>query len=70
MKHLSIDLETFSGADISKTGVYRYCEAPDFEVLLFGYSIDAGPVKVVDLACGEVLPDEIQTALNDPAVTK
>ena len=70
MKNLSVDLETFSSEDIGKTGVYRYCEADDFEVLLFGYSVDAGPVQVVDLACGERLPIEIRHALTDPSVTK
>ena len=52
MKTLSIDLETYSSADISKTGVYRYSESPDFEILLFGYSIDGAPVQLVDLTCG------------------
>jgi len=70
MKNLSIDLETYSSADIGKSGVYRYCEAPDFEVLLFGYSVDGGPVQVVDLACGEQLPPEIRDALSDPSVVK
>ncbi len=49
MKTLSIDIETYSDVPISKTGVYRYCESPDFEILLFGYSVDSGPVQVVDL---------------------
>ena len=70
MKSLSVDLETFSSAGIGKTGVYRYCETDDFEVLLFGYSVDAGPVQVVDLANGELLPVEIRCALTDPFVTK
>ncbi len=70
MKNLSIDLETYSSADIGKTGVYRYSESPDFEVLLFGYSVDSSPVEVVDLACGERMPAEILDALSDPAVTK
>ena len=52
MKTLSIDIETYSSANLQKSGVYRYVEAPDFEILLFGYSADAGPVQVVDLACG------------------
>ena len=50
MKNLSIDLETYSSADISKSGVYRFCEAPDFEILLFAYSVDGGPVQQIDLA--------------------
>lgn len=70
MKTLSIDLETYSDADISKTGVYRYCESPEFEILLFGYSMDGAPVQLVDLANGERLPDEVLNALTDPAITK
>lgn len=70
MKNLSIDLETYSSADISKSGVYRYCEAPDFEILLFAYSVDGAPVQSVDLTCGENLPKEIRAALEDPRVTK
>ena len=70
MKNLSIDLETYSSVDINKAGVYRYSESPDFEVLLFGYSVDGAPAQVVDLACGESIPAEIQEALVDPAVTK
>ena len=70
MKNLSIDLETYSSADIGKSGVYRYCEAPDFEILLFAYSADGAPVQSVDLARGETLPEEIRAALEDPAVTK
>ncbi|CAB1254196.1 POLAc domain-containing protein [Ruminococcaceae bacterium BL-6] len=67
---LSVDLETFSSINLSKSGVYRYVEAPDFEILLFGYSADGGPVQVIDLACGEKLPEEIRAALTDEAVTK
>lgn len=67
---LSVDLETFSSINLSKSGVYRYVEAPDFEILLFGYSADNGPVQTIDLACGEKLPDEIKAALTDEAVTK
>ena len=70
MKTLSIDLETYSSADISKTGVYRYSESPDFEILLFGYSIDGAPVQLVDLTCGERVPEEVRDALSDPSVTK
>lgn len=70
MKNLSIDLETYSSVDINKAGVYRYSESPDFEVLLFGYSVDGDPAQVIDLACGESIPAEIQEALVDPAVTK
>ena len=70
MKTLSIDIETFSSAPLAKCGVYKYVEVPDFEILLFGYSADGGAVQVVDLACGETLPDEVKTALTDEAVTK
>ena len=70
MRNLSIDLETYSSADIGKSGVYRYAEAQDFEILLFGYSFDGQPVQVVDLACGERIPEEVLSALDDPAVTK
>ena len=52
MKTLSIDIETFSDVQLPKTGVYRYCESPNFEILLFAYSVDAGPVQIIDLACG------------------
>ena len=70
MRNLSIDLETYSSADIGKSGVYRYAEAQDFEILLFGYSFDGQPVQVVDLACGERIPEDVLSALDDPAVTK
>ena len=70
MKTLSIDIETYSSTPLQKSGVYRYVEAPDFEILLFGYSVDDGPVQVIDLACGEHIPKEILAALEDEAVTK
>lgn len=70
MKSLSIDIETFSSVNLAKSGVYRYVEAPDFEVLLFSYSADGGEVQVVDLACGETIPADILSALTDDAVTK
>lgn len=70
MRTLSIDIETFSSVDLAKSGVYRYAEAPDFEILLFSYSVDAGPVQVVDFACGEKIPKEIQQAILDNNVTK
>ena len=70
MKSLSIDIETYSGADLTKCGVYRYSEEPDFTVLLFGYSVDGSDVHVVDLACGEQLPDEVKAALTDDSVIK
>ena len=70
MKTLSIDLETRSGADIGKTGVYRYAEDPDFDILLFGVSVDGGPVTVYDLASGEQLPVVLLDALCDDEVIK
>ena len=70
MKTLSIDIETFSSENLTKCGVYRYAEATDFEVLLFGYSADGAPVQVVDLTAGETFPADVRSALTDPAVTK
>lgn len=70
MKTLSIDIETYSSVSLQKSGVYRYVEAPDFEILLFGYSIDGAPVKVIDLTTGEKIPDDILDALTDETVTK
>ena len=70
MQTLSIDLETFSSQLLAKTGVYRYAESPDFEILLFAYSVDGGPVQQIDLACGEKIPSEILSALEDETVTK
>lgn len=70
MKSISIDIETFSSENLQKSGVYRYAESRDFEILLFGYSVDGGEAQVVDLACGEEVPDEIIDALMDDSVTK
>ena len=70
MNTLSIDIETYSDIPLQKTGVYRYCESPNFEILLFGYSIDSGPVQVVDLACGEHIPKEVLAALEGDSVIK
>lgn len=70
MQTLSIDLETYSDQPLAKTGVYRYVESPDFEILLFAYSVDGGPVQQIDLACGEKIPSEILCALEDDKVTK
>jgi DNA polymerase len=67
---LSIDIETYSSADLSKVGVYKYSEADDFEILLFGYSVDHGPATTVDLASGEEIPQEILAALTDESVIK
>ncbi len=70
MRSIEIDLETFSDVDISKCGVYKYASSPNFEILLFGYSVDGGAVKVVDVACGERIPVDILAALSDESVTK
>ena len=70
MKEMSIDLETYSDIDISKCGAYKYAESDNFEILLFGVSIDGGEVQVFDLACGENIPDDILAALSDDTVTK
>ena len=70
MRQIAIDIETFSPATLAKTGVYPYAEHPDFRLLIFGYSIDGGPVEVVDLASGGGLPDEVLAALVDPGVAK
>ena len=70
MKNLIIDIETYSSEDISKCGVYKYVEANDFEILLFGYSVDFGEVRVVDLARGEVIPQEIIEAIKSNYVLK
>lgn len=68
--HLSIDLETFSSVNIKKAGAQAYIRSPDFEILLFAYSVDGGPVQVIDMAQGEVIPQVIFHALTDPAFVK
>lgn len=70
MKTISIDIETYSDVNLAKCGVYKYAESPDFEILLFGYAVDGGPVQVVDLAQGETIPEEILEALTDDSITK
>ena len=70
LKSISWDLETYSSVDLTKCGVYRYCESEDFEILLAAYSIDGGAVQVTDLACGEKLPQEILDVLEDETVEK
>lgn len=67
---LSIDLETYSSADLSKCGVYRYVEADDFEILLLAYAFDEDEVRIVDMACGESVPQEIWDAIDDPGIIK
>lgn len=70
MRHMSVDLETFSSVDIKKSGLYKYVQSTDFQILLFAYSFDDGPVQILDLAQGELLPPEIAFALQDPQVIK
>lgn len=70
METISIDIETYSGNDLNKCGVYKYVQHPDFAILLFGYAVDGGEVHVVDLAEGEEIPEEILAALSDEDVTK
>lgn len=67
---LSIDLETYSDTDLSRCGVYKYAESENFDILLFGVSVNNGPVQVYDLASGDTIPEEILSALTDNAVTK
>lgn len=68
--HLSIDLETFSSVPIAKAGAYKYAQSPDFEILLFAYSVDGSPVEIVDLAQGEILPDWLYEAVKSPDFVK
>ncbi|MDL2317942.1 DNA polymerase [Eubacteriales bacterium OttesenSCG-928-A19] len=67
---LGIDIETFSSVPLPKCGVYRYVDAPDFEILLLSYAMDDGPVQLIDMAAGEQLPGAFLNALTDPAITK
>ena len=70
MRELSIDIETYSSEDLTKTGVYRYAEAPDFTILLFAYAFDDGEIKIIDLASGETLPEEVMAVLTNPEIIK
>ena len=79
MKRISIDIESRSSVDLQKCGMYKYAESPDFDILLFGYAVDGGgsgsggstsEVKVVDLASGEKIPEEILAALGDENIIK
>ncbi len=70
MHKLSIDLETYSSIPIGKAGAFRYVDSDDFEILLFAYSLDNGPVQVIDVASGEVVPDWLVKALHDPDYLK
>jgi len=70
LRFISIDIESYSDVDLSKCGVYKYSSSPNFEILLFGYSVDGGDVRVVDLCLGEEIPADILAALSDESVTK
>lgn len=70
MKRISIDLETYSSVDLGKSGVYKYAESEDFEILLFAYSLNDEKVQVIDLASGEIIPEEILSALSDESIEK
>lgn len=70
MKFMSIDIETYSDIDINKAGVYRYVDTDAFKILLFAYSVDGGPVQLIDLTRGDSIPKEIVKALSDKSVTK
>lgn len=69
-KNLFIDVETYSSVDIKESGAYRYIESPDFEILIIGYALNDNPVKIVDLAQGEEMPEEFEEALLDPDCVK
>ncbi len=70
MHTISIDVETYSSNDLNKCGVYKYVQAPDFDILLFGYAVDDGAVQVVDLVAGEEIPADVLAALSDESITK
>lgn len=70
MKQISIDIETYSSTNLNQTGVYRYADSDDFELLLFGYAVDFGPVTVIDLTQGEQIPSEIIKALDNANIIK
>lgn len=70
MKSITLDLETYSSVNLAKSGVYVYAESSDFEILLLSYSIDGGPVQIVDMACGEKIPPKVMEAIQNPEVTK
>ena len=64
-KDLFIDIETYSSVDIKTCGAYKYIQSPDFEILIIGYAIDDGPVKIIDLLLGEEIPEEFEEAFFD-----
>lgn len=70
MKTINIDLETFSDIDLGRSGIYKYTDSPNFEILLFAYSIDGEPVEVIDLASGEKLSEELLSVVMDDSIIK
>ena len=70
IRHIFIDLETFSSEPIGKTGAYKYVQSDAFEILLFAYGVDYGPVEIVDLASGELIPDWLYAAIKSPEYIK
>lgn len=70
MKSISIDIESYSSVNLAKSGVYKYCESPDFEILLFSYSVDGNAVEIVDIASGEDIPKEVLHAISDDKIIK
>lgn len=70
MRFMSIDIETYSDIDINKSGVYRYVDTDEFKILLFAYSVDGGPVQLIDLTRGDSIPKEIVKALSEKSITK
>ena len=70
MSLLAIDIETYSDVDLVKCGVYAYSDSPKFEILLFAYAFDEEETQIVDLACGEQLPQRVLDALEDVSVVK
>ena len=70
MKHLSIDLETYSSVPIAKAGAYKYIQSSDFEILLLAYSVDNAPVEIIDLAQGEKMPEWLLKAIQSPEYIK
>ena len=67
---LHIDIETYSSEDLRKSGMYKYCDSPDFEILMVAYSFGNGPVHIIDLACGEEIPDSVIRAMKNPEIIK
>ena len=70
MIQLSIDIETYSSVNLLKSGVYAYADAPDFTILLFAYAFDNEDIKIVDIACGEKIPDKVLSALIDENISE